>query len=527
MAERKNTFLLKRSNVPGKVPSPGDLKLGEVALNTADAILYASGTTANSILPIGWDRISRTGDTVTGDFNIFGDVKISGSSLPGGYALSVSGDTNFSGDVYVGGDLYYNGDLFVTGNTVIESGLTANTIYTDYIDFNTGATVTSDYGRIYWDNGTGTLNISIGDAGTGIIDLQVGQEEIVRVYNAEATSLQKGEIVYVSGSQGNRPSVKRASAVDDGYSVTTLGMVDSSINSGAEGYITTFGVISNLNTLGLTGGTPVWLSPTTPGAYTSTKPQAPYHTVLIGYVVRVSATVGSIFINISNGWELDELHDVRISAATSGDLLIRKSYNGSPVWVNSKTLNGSYNVTGGLTANTISATTYLGISTTDIYVTGGTFSTNTLTLKRNDGNNVVVTGFTSQPVLNDGEVFVGDSANTAQSVAMTGDVNINNSGVTTIQNGVVTYAKMQTVSQPSLLGSIVSGGTVQEIATIDAYIPSGSTIATLLNNDTNWTQYGNYTGTSITNSYQGQSHYNDNYWYTAVQDNVWIRLIRG
>jgi hypothetical protein len=35
-------------------------------LNTSDAILYTSGTTSNSILPIGWDRISRTGDTMTG-----------------------------------------------------------------------------------------------------------------------------------------------------------------------------------------------------------------------------------------------------------------------------------------------------------------------------------------------------------------------------------------------------------------------------------------------------------------------------
>jgi hypothetical protein len=66
MANRKNTFLIKRSNTPGKIPSSGDLLLGELALNTADVILYASGTTANSILPIGWDRIARTGDTMTG-----------------------------------------------------------------------------------------------------------------------------------------------------------------------------------------------------------------------------------------------------------------------------------------------------------------------------------------------------------------------------------------------------------------------------------------------------------------------------
>jgi hypothetical protein len=81
MSNRENTFLLKRSNVPGKIPSPGDLKLGEIALNTSDVKLYTSGTTTNSILPIGWDRISRTGDTVTGNYNI--DGNISGTTFYG------------------------------------------------------------------------------------------------------------------------------------------------------------------------------------------------------------------------------------------------------------------------------------------------------------------------------------------------------------------------------------------------------------------------------------------------------------
>ena len=50
MTNRRNTFLLKRSNIPGKIPLPNDLQLGELALNTADAILYTSGTTQNQIL---------------------------------------------------------------------------------------------------------------------------------------------------------------------------------------------------------------------------------------------------------------------------------------------------------------------------------------------------------------------------------------------------------------------------------------------------------------------------------------------
>lgn len=346
MANRKTTFLLKRSNVPGKVPPASGVTLGEILLNTADAVLYTSGTTANDILPIGWDRVHRTGDTMTGTLYL---PSLSGTSLS---AQTLNIQTLGSGTSINNLGIDSNGNV-VTGTSTTFTGLTANTIYTDYIDLNTNYTGATTQGRLSWDNGTGTLNIGVGDVGGTLIDLQVGQEEVVRVYNSESTTLQKGEIVYVFGSQGNRPSVKRAIATGDGYSVTTLGMVDVDILSGDEGYVTTFGMINNLNTIGLTGGTAIWLSPTVAGGYTETKPIAPYHTVLIGYVVRVSATVGSVFINISNGWELDELHDVRISGATEGDLLVRSTYSGSPVWVNTKTLNGDYLINGALSATTV------------------------------------------------------------------------------------------------------------------------------------------------------------------------------
>jgi hypothetical protein len=319
---------------------------------------FTNGLTANTFSAGTYQNLPISGLTAGNNINI------SGSN--GNFTISVTGITG--GSTFTGGT--------VSGLTIFNSGLTANTIYTDYIDFNQNYTGTTTTGRISWDKGTGTLNIGVGDSGT-TIDLQVGQEEIVRVFNSESTALLEGEIVYVSGSQGNRPRVKRAIATSDGYSVTTLGMVSKDIDPGAEGYVTTFGIISNLNTLGLTGGTPIWLSPTTPGGYTSIKPQAPFHTVLIGYVLRIDNNVGSVFVNISNGWELDELHDVRISAATEGDLLVRSSFNGSPIWVNTKTLTGSgYTINGNLTVtgNTSlqSFTGTTGIINGDLTVTGNT-----------------------------------------------------------------------------------------------------------------------------------------------------------
>lgn len=209
------------------------------------------------------------------------------------------------------------------------------------VQFDTGTTVTSSVGGLYWDDGAGSLSFGLKG---GNLNTDIGLQNYALCYNDDVVTLTAGTVVYVSGSQGNRPKIKRALANSDAYSVTVLGMVSESIASGSEGYVITFGIINKLNTLGLSGGTPVWLSPTVLGGYTTTKPIAPQHTVLIGYVVRVSATVGSIFIHTSNGWELEELHNVRISGATDGDLLVYDSDLG--LWVNSKTVPGDLIVSG-------------------------------------------------------------------------------------------------------------------------------------------------------------------------------------
>jgi len=143
MVNRKNTFLIKRSNVPGNVPTAGQILLGELALNTADVILYASGTTANSILPIGWDRVARTGDTMTGTL----------------YAPSISA-TTISATTYYG----LPSDVFVTGGTYNAGTATFrnNTGGTFSVTgFSTGGSGGGDSitGGTY-DNSTGTLTLS-------------------------------------------------------------------------------------------------------------------------------------------------------------------------------------------------------------------------------------------------------------------------------------------------------------------------------------------------------------------------------
>jgi hypothetical protein len=130
------------------------------------------------------------------------------------------------------------------------------------------------------------------------------------------------------------------------------------------------------------------------------------------------------------------------------------------------------------------------------------------------------------PALNNGQIFVGNASNAATSVAMSGDTAITNTGVVTIQPDVVTYDKMQDVTQACILGKQSGAGTVDEIPVSQMYLSVGATTV-LLENTANWDVNGVYTGTAITGTYQGQAHVDGNYWFTATDDNVWIRLIRG
>jgi hypothetical protein len=60
-----NTVILKRSAVPGKVPSTGDLSLGELGLNTYDGKLFTKKSVG------GVDTVVELSGGITGDDGTF------------------------------------------------------------------------------------------------------------------------------------------------------------------------------------------------------------------------------------------------------------------------------------------------------------------------------------------------------------------------------------------------------------------------------------------------------------------------
>ena len=106
--------------------------------------------------------------------------------------------------IYNTGDTM-EGDLIINGTATVEGVFNANDdVNVKYIDFDLLYTDGNYEGRLQWNNEDGTLEYGL--AG-GNVNLQIGQEIVVRVTNKTGTDIPDGSAVYVSGAQGQRPTI--------------------------------------------------------------------------------------------------------------------------------------------------------------------------------------------------------------------------------------------------------------------------------------------------------------------------------
>jgi hypothetical protein len=175
-----------------------------------------------------------------------------------------------------------------------------------------------------WNSDDGTLDLGLKG---GNVTLQLGQELVQPVKHATNGGLDNGKVVYITGSSGDNKTVLYARANNEATSTNTLGLMTETVTGGNKGFCTTFGLVRNINTSNLTEGGAVWLSKDTAGAMTAVRPEAPNHGVFIGFCVRKHASTGVIFVNVQNGYELNELHNVYAPSPTNGQVLTYVSGN--------------------------------------------------------------------------------------------------------------------------------------------------------------------------------------------------------
>jgi hypothetical protein len=140
-----------------------------------------------------------------------------------------------------------------------------------------------------------------------------------QVRNQTGSTLDVGTVVYINGATGNLPTVTKAIATGDATSAQTLGIVSAAIANNGSGYVVVIGTCSGLDTSAYTEGQQLYLSGTTAGAVTTTKPYAPIHLVYVGIVTRSHPNLGTIEVRVQNGFEMDEIHNADAQNPNNND----------------------------------------------------------------------------------------------------------------------------------------------------------------------------------------------------------------
>lgn len=131
-----NVIRLKRSSVPGKIPDANDLIVGEIAVNTADGVLYTKHSD-NTIKSIGnvqsfISNVSLDTVTLTGNFT-YQQIDIRNTTLSANVttgALTIAGGLGVQGNINAGN---------VRTNIVDSSTVVASSVYTNNLLFGNGA----------------------------------------------------------------------------------------------------------------------------------------------------------------------------------------------------------------------------------------------------------------------------------------------------------------------------------------------------------------------------------------------------
>ena len=343
--------------------------------NSVKVKLYTNGTLNND--PNKLNLVEGSNMTITDD----GSGNITFDAAGGGGGSSLPHATASGTDTYTakisGVTAYNDGDAylirFTNGNTDAAtlniSGVGAVTLYRN----NDGPLIGGDI----WSGGEMLCTYNSTSGGFQCIGTSPNSL-FAYVVNADSVAITRGQPVYAFGSTGNRMSVKLAYNTTDGTSAQTYGLVyTTSIAAGQKGIIIIQGVLDTLNLGGTwADGDPVYLGATA-GTKTKTKPFAPNHLVYLGVVERANAGNGIMYVRVQNGFELDELHNVKINGETNDQVL---SYDFSQnLWVNRTLTPDNYETTtdGAVTVS----------STSNVYTSGILIPANSFAV----GNNVEVT----------------------------------------------------------------------------------------------------------------------------------------
>jgi hypothetical protein len=217
------------------------------------------------------------------------------------------------------GIVFEDEEQTLTNKTLVDPIIQGGIIDPEYIQFDTEHNQATAVGKLMWNAATGTLSIGVENGDGSVTEINIGQQNFVRVANSESlTTIPLGAAVFASGSvsedevlsaergQTDYLSIKDDPAINGKF----LGIAAEPIESGTIGNVITYGALGGLNTASMPQGARLYVSAGTNGGITAIRPQSPDIAVEIGYCVKNSSTDGIIFVDVRGGFQVGQLDDV-------------------------------------------------------------------------------------------------------------------------------------------------------------------------------------------------------------------------
>lgn len=152
-----------------------------------------------------------------------------------------------------------------------------------------------EVGQLCWSQEDETLNLQHPNG----VTQQIGQESYAYVRNKTGSTITNGTAVRFAGAEQNgtaRLLVEPFQANNEFPSLYGLGIATEDIADSADGRITVWGKVRDVNTSAFNVGDILYVNPTVAGGLTNVKPTAPDNVVPMAAVLRVDSVEGEIFV---------------------------------------------------------------------------------------------------------------------------------------------------------------------------------------------------------------------------------------
>lgn len=218
-------------------------------------------------------------------------------------------------------DFRVKNGLFVGSNAYISNSIS----HVESIVFNnTLANYSAAAGELFWNQEDRTLDLE-----TGGTLLQLGQEQYFLVKNQTGNTIPNGQAVMANGTLGSSGRILASPSIGDGSfpSEFFIGIATENIANGEDGFVTSFGLVREIDTGMFSEGDVLYVDPLVAGGLSNTAPAAPNNIITAALVVNSSNTTGSIFVRPTFHDKLQTLQDVVLNGLVDNSVLQWSSAN--------------------------------------------------------------------------------------------------------------------------------------------------------------------------------------------------------